>query len=51
MPNNTTTTTDDADPPVKSIAFDIADYYYEDDLGLDFGDSSAECSHLDGWAQ
>ena len=35
----------------STIAFDIADYYYGDDRGLDFGDSSVECSHLDGWTQ
>ena len=35
----------------STIAFDIADYYFGDDRGLDFGDSSAECSHLDGWTQ
>lgn len=37
------------DDVASGIALEIVDYYYGDNLGLDFGTSSEGCHHLDGW--
>lgn len=38
------------DEAASQIGLEIADYYHGDGLGMDFGDASEECAHLEGWS-